>query len=96
MDSETGAEIASVAIPADNDDVFYDAKRKRIYVSCGEGYIAVIRQVDADHYELLEKLPTIKDARTCCFDPDSGRLYLAVPRQPGKAGPEIWVYQARP
>jgi DNA-binding beta-propeller fold protein YncE len=96
MDSETGAEKAGVDIPADTDDLFYDAKRKRIYVSCGEGYIAVIRQVDADHYELLDKVPTIKDARTCYFDPEAGRLYLAVPRQPGKAGPEIWVYQARP
>jgi hypothetical protein len=95
MDSETGAEITGVGIPADTDDVFYDAKRKRIYASCGEGYLAVIRQTDADHYDLLEKVPTIKDARTCYFDSESGRLYLAVPRQPGKQGPQIWVYQAR-
>src|SRR5207245_11475656 len=70
--------------------------RSLIYVACGEGSIAVIRQTDADHYEMLEKVPTIKDARTCYFEPESGRLYLAVPRQPGKQGPEIWVYQARP
>ena len=80
----------------DTDDVFYDAKRKRIYASCGEGYLAVIRQVDADHYELLEKVPTIKDARTCYFEAETGRLFLAAPRQAGKEGPEIWVYQARP
>jgi hypothetical protein len=96
MDSETGTEITSVAIPADTDDVFYDARRKRIYASCGEGYLAVIRQMDADHYEMQEKLPTIKDARTCYFDAETGRLYLAVPRQASKEGPEIWVYQARP
>jgi len=96
MDSETGAEVASIPIPADTDDVFYDAARKRIYASCGEGYIAVIRQLDADHYEALEKLPTIKDARTSYFEPEMSRFYLAVPRQPRKEGPEIWVYQARP
>jgi DNA-binding beta-propeller fold protein YncE len=96
MDSETGTEITSVAIPADTDDVFYDAKRKRIYASCGEGYLAVIQQVSPDRYELLDKLPTIKDARTCYFDNETGRLFLAVPRQAGKEGPEIWVYQARP
>jgi len=96
MDSETGAEITSVDIPADTDDVFFDAKRKRIYASCGEGFIAVIKQSDADHYELAEKLPTVKDARTSYLDPETGRLYLAVPRQPGKAGPEIQVYEPKP
>jgi DNA-binding beta-propeller fold protein YncE len=95
MDSESGTEITAVPIPADTDDLFYDAGRKRIYVSCGEGYLAVLRQVDPDHYEMLEKVPTIKDARTCYFEPGTGRLYLAVPRQAGKEGPEIWVYQAR-
>jgi DNA-binding beta-propeller fold protein YncE len=96
MDSETGAEITSVDIPADTDDVFFDAKRKRLYASCGEGLIAVIKQSDADHYELVEKLPTVKDARTSYLDPETGRLYLAVPRQPGKAGPEIQVYEPKP
>ncbi len=35
MDSETGAEIAGVGIPADSDDLFYDAKRKR-GLHCGD------------------------------------------------------------
>jgi DNA-binding beta-propeller fold protein YncE len=96
MDSESGTEITAVPIPSDTDDLFYDVSRKRIYVSCGEGYLAVLKQVDPDHYELLEKVPTIKDARTSYFEPETGRLYLAVPRQSGKDGPEIWVYQARP
>jgi DNA-binding beta-propeller fold protein YncE len=93
MDSETGNEITGIDIPADTDDVVFDAKRKRIYASCGEGFIAVIKQTDADHYELVDKVATVKDARTCCLDPETGRLYLGVPRQPGKAGPEIRVYQ---
>jgi WD40 repeat protein len=96
LDSETGKEVTGVPILGDTDDVFYDAKRKRVYASCGEGFLAVIRQNDADHYELAEKIPTAKLARTCLFDPETGRLYLVMPRQPGKEGPEIWVYQAQP
>jgi hypothetical protein len=96
MNCDTGAEIASVPIPADTDDLFFDAKRKRIYASGGEGFIAIIKQTDADHYALIENLPTIKDARTSYLDSTSGKLYLAVPRQPGKAGPEIRVYEPRP
>jgi len=94
MDSDTGKEIASLAIPADIDDLFFDAKRKRLYASCGEGFLAVIRQLDKDRYEMQDKIATVKDARTCSFDADTGRLYLAVPRQPNKKGPEIRVYQA--
>jgi DNA-binding beta-propeller fold protein YncE len=96
MDSETGKEIAGIDIPGDIDDLFFDAKRKRLYASCGEGFLAVLRQVDAGKCELLTKIPTAKGARTCLFEPDSGKLYLAVPRQADKPGPEIRVYQARP
>jgi DNA-binding beta-propeller fold protein YncE len=96
LDSNSGKEVAKVTIPGDTDDVFFDAKRRRLYASCGEGYLAVVRQVDADHYQLLEKIPTAKVARTCLFDPGAGRLYLVVPRQEGQKGPEVHVYEARP
>jgi DNA-binding beta-propeller fold protein YncE len=94
MDADSGKEVSKVAIPGDSDDVLYDARRKRIYASCGEGFLAVIKQMDADHYELSEKIATVKDARTSYFDSENSRLYLAVPRQKDKKGPEIRVYQA--
>lgn len=93
LDSDSGKEMARVTIPDGVDDIHYDADRKRIFASCGEGFVAVIKVVDANHYELVEKLPTVKDAKTCYFSPTEGKLYVAVPRQPGKEGPEIRVYQ---
>jgi hypothetical protein len=95
LDSETGKEITSVAIPKDIDDLHYDAKRKKLYASCGEGFLAVIRQVDADKYELAEKFETVKQAKTSLFVEGSDRLYLAVPRQPNQEGPEIRVYKIK-
>jgi DNA-binding beta-propeller fold protein YncE len=95
MDTETGKEIAGVPVPDGIDDLFYDARRKRLYASCGDGFLAVIRQLDADHYEVAEKVATAKQAKTSLFDAETGRIYLAVPRQPGKDGPEIRVYQVR-
>jgi DNA-binding beta-propeller fold protein YncE len=95
MDSETGKIVASVPIPGDVDDLAFDAKRKRIYASCGDGAIAVIGQVDADHYESLATIPTVKGARTSLFDPEAGRLYVAVPRhveRPSQTEPEVWIY----
>lgn len=95
LDSETGKEIASVAIPKDIDDLHYDAKRKRVYASCGEGFLAVIRQESPDKYELEDKIATIKQAKTSLFAPEASRLYLAVPRQQNQEGPEIRVYKIK-
>src|SRR5262249_59179417 len=95
MDSETGNEIAGVPIPKDVDDLFYDAKRKRLYASCGEGFVVIIRQIDADHYAVAEKVATADKARTSLFHDDSNRLFVAVPRQTGKEGPEIRVFRVR-
>jgi DNA-binding beta-propeller fold protein YncE len=95
MDTETGMEMGSAPIAGDADDLFFDAKRKRLYASCGEGAVVVLRQVDPDHCEALEKIETAKGAKTSLFDADSGRYFLAVPRQPGKEGPEIRIYQAK-
>jgi DNA-binding beta-propeller fold protein YncE len=99
MDSDTGRIVASVPIPGDVDDLSFDARRGRIYASCGDGAIAVIRQVDADRYEPLATVPTVKGARTSIFNAADGRLYLAVPRRaerPGQENPEVRVYEARP
>jgi DNA-binding beta-propeller fold protein YncE len=96
LNADSGEAITAVPIPADVDDLFYDGKRKRLYASCGEGVLAVVRQRDADHYKLLEKIPTVKLARTCFFDPEGDRLYLGLPRQEGKEGPEIRVYLPLP
>jgi hypothetical protein len=99
MDSDTGKVVARVPIAGDVDDVSFDAKRRRIYASCGDGAIAVIRQVDADRYEPLTTVTTVKGARTSVFDPEGGRLYVVVPRRPerpGQENPEVWVYRANP
>lgn len=99
MDSDTGKVLARVPIPGDVDDASFDIKRGRIYASCGEGGIAVIRQVDADRYESLGTVPTVKGARTSVLDAENGLLYVAVPRRPERPdqeNPEVWVYRARP
>jgi DNA-binding beta-propeller fold protein YncE len=94
LDCNSGKQVASVPIPGDVDDLFFDAQRKRLYASCGEGSVAVLRQKGKNRYELLEKVPAPKGTRTCLYDAAMGRLYLVVPRQPNKEGPEIRVYQA--
>jgi len=93
LDAKTGLELGTTKIPSDIDDLFHDAKRKRLYASCGEGFLAILEERDGGRLELVEKMPTAKLARTCLFDPVSERLFLGVPRQPRTFGPEIRIFQ---
>ncbi len=95
MDTETGKELSNAAIPGEIDDLHFDAKRKQLYASCGEGFLVVLRPTDADHVAVVAKVATAAGAKTCQFDADSGRLYVAVPRQEGKDGPEVRVFQVK-
>lgn len=81
MDTTTGSNVATVDSSADADDLFYDAELKRVYVSCGEGFVVVIAQVDVNRYRLLERIPTVAGARTSTFSGQLRRLYVAVPRR---------------
>jgi DNA-binding beta-propeller fold protein YncE len=96
LDAKTGKEVVGVEIPGDIDDLFFDAKRERLYAACGAGFLAVLQRKAADHYEVVERIATGRLTRTCLFDPESGRLYLPVPRQEGKDSPELRVFQAKP
>ena len=94
FDTASGKPVADLEISGDIDDLFYDAKRKRIYTSCGEGFIDVIGQTDRDQYETLAKIPTRAGARTSFFSPELSESYLAVPQR-GKQTAEIRVYQVQ-
>jgi DNA-binding beta-propeller fold protein YncE len=94
FDTSSGKVIATVPAVGDCDDVFYDPARKRIYATGGEGAISVFQQQDADHYNEIAKIATVKGARTGYFSPDLGRLFVAV-RRSGSHVAEIRIYEAR-
>src|SRR2546427_10962831 len=79
IDTESGKQIAAINCSGDTDDVFYDQENGRVYVSAGEWFIDVIKQMDADHYQPISKMPTAAGARTSFFVPELHRLFLAVP-----------------
>ena len=92
FDTSTGQPVVDLALSGDTDDLFYDAKRKRLYVSCGEGFIDVVEQRDADTYQSRERIPTRAGARTSFFSAELDEFYLAVPQR-GKEEAEIRVFQ---
>lgn len=97
LDMETGKEIASLPGAIDTDDMSYDADRKRIYVTSGEGFIFVYQQIDPDRYQRIAKIPTAIGARTSAYTGQVGKhnsFYLAVPARANR-GAELWVYETR-
>jgi DNA-binding beta-propeller fold protein YncE len=91
IDTENGEEIARTDSCGDADDVFYDALRTQLYVSCGQGFLEVIAL--RDHApRRLASIPTAAGARTSLFVPDDDRLYVAAPHR-GEQPAEVLVYQ---
>jgi DNA-binding beta-propeller fold protein YncE len=81
FDTQTGKAGADFEISGDTDDLFFDPKRNRVYVSCGEGYIDTLQFLAGNTAERLPRLQTRPGARTSFFSPDLGAFCLAVPQQ---------------
>jgi hypothetical protein len=92
LDTRSGAAVAKLPTVGDSDDVFYDAKGKRIYVSGGDGAIALYQQQGPDSYSKVAQMTTVKGARTSLLVPELNRLFVAA-RQEGESEAAIRVYE---
>jgi hypothetical protein len=72
--------------------MFYDPAAKRVYVSGGKGFIDVIDQIDADHYQTHEHIPTPAGARTSTFDATLGVLCVGAPKSEAEPA-KLLVYR---
>lgn len=92
FDERDGSIVRMADTCGDADDLFVDAKRHRVYVSCGAAMIDIF---DAQTYERLSRIPTVSGARTSLFVPELDRLFLAV--RAGVGSPAaIWVLRPEP
>jgi DNA-binding beta-propeller fold protein YncE len=80
----------------DADDVFFDDRRSKVYVSCGGGEIAVFEVDQAATLRMLPSIKTASGARTSLFVPELDRLFVA--RRAGLLGSDaaILVYRPEP
>jgi DNA-binding beta-propeller fold protein YncE len=92
FDMRDGSVVASVEACGDADDLFIDAKRERIYVSCGAGVVDVL---NAQSYQRITRIPTAAGARTSLFVPELDRLYLAA-RATNANPAAIWIFRPKP
>lgn len=91
FDTTTGKMLKKMPTCRDADDVFFDAKRSQLYISCGEGFLAIVGAA-GEKFAEVSRLQTRKGARTSLFVPELDQLFVAVRASEGRPA-EIWVYR---
>jgi len=92
LNTTTGAVTESVDTCGDADDVFFDRKRGRIYVSCGDGRVDIVQDEPPG---LLQAgyVATSRGARTALFVPEIDRLLVAAPSHGAGSAAAILVFR---
>ena len=76
INAETGKMVTTIGIGDGCDGVAFDNKSKLIFTSNGEGTMSIIKEVDANHFSLVENITTAKGARTIAIDEATHKIYL--------------------
>jgi DNA-binding beta-propeller fold protein YncE len=80
INTDTGKVVQALDSVGGADEIFYDAPTARIYFSGTTGTLAVFKEQDPDHYELLGKVPTGAIGKSGLWIPELKRYYAAVPK----------------
>lgn len=91
LDAASGAVELDQKTCGDADDVFFDAPRHRVYVTCGAGAVDV---VDLAHPGQSVSVATRSGARTGLYAPEVDRLFVAA-RATGEDA-AVLVYRPQP
>lgn len=89
-----GTVVNTLDLCDDSDDVFFDARRHRLYASCGAGAVDVFER-SPQGWAHKDRIPTVSGSRTSLFVPELDRLYLAV-RASGREPASVWVFRPAP
>jgi hypothetical protein len=85
----SGHALDGADVCTDSDDVFVDAKRRRVYVICGQGVIDILDASSTD-YTRIGRFATSAGSRTGLFVPDLDRLFVAI-RSTRDEPAAVWV-----
>ena len=95
LESATGTVKADLPTCDDADDLYFDDKRRRIYVSCGSGAIDVFEQAGGK-YLASARIETRPGARTSLFVPALDRLFVAARSGSRRQDAALLVYRPTP
>ena len=78
LDADSGKVITTLPIGDHVDATVFDAEKKLIFNSNGEGTITVIEQDSPNQYEVVQTVKTAPRAKTMAFDPKTHQLFLST------------------
>ena len=77
VDGDSGKVVASLPLGRGCDEVQFDAASKQIFTANGvDGNVVVYKQIDADHYAVLEAFSTRPGARVLRYDAETQRIFM--------------------
>jgi WD40 repeat protein len=91
LDSDTGKVLQNFPISTGVDDMVFDPASKRAYVATGEGFVNVFKEIDADHFQDIGKIPTGPLGKTGLLVPALNEYFVAVPPH-GPTCAEVLVF----
>jgi DNA-binding beta-propeller fold protein YncE len=91
LDSDTGRVLQTLPISTGVDDMVFDSASQRIYVAAGEGFVNVLKETDADHYQIIGKISTGPLGKTGLLVPQLREYFVAVPPH-GTTCAEVLVF----
>jgi DNA-binding beta-propeller fold protein YncE len=94
LDSDTGKVLQNLPISNGVDDMVFDPASQRIYVAAGAGFVNVFKEIDADHYRAIGKIPTGPLAKTGLLVPRLKEYFVAVPPH-GATSAEVLVFAVK-
>ncbi|MBB5622256.1 YVTN family beta-propeller protein [Pedobacter cryoconitis] len=76
LDAITGKQITTLPIGEGSDGVVFDPQLKFVYSANGEGTLTVIKEFNANKFQVLENVKTKKGARTIALDEINHHVFL--------------------
>ena len=76
VDADKGTNLATATIGGFNDGAAFDATRKLVLSSNGDGTVTVLQEKGESALVPMGDVTTVRSARTIAIDPESGRLFL--------------------
>ena len=76
LDADDGRVLASLPIGGGCDGCMFDAERKLVFASNGEGNLTIVREESPTSFSVLDTVETKRGARTMTIDPKTHALFL--------------------